>query len=89
MSFLRFITRPPVDVYPLLAAVTVACGYGIALSYKNLAYSQDIIIDKTQRDSWEDPNRYSLPAYWFFLGKGSNLPTKVDGMRKQEIKYES
>ena len=89
MSFLRFISRPPVDVYPLVAAVSVACGYGVYLSVKNLTKTQDIIIDKTNQSSWEDPNRYSLPSYWFFLGQGGNLPTQMPGMRKQEIKYEN
>jgi hypothetical protein len=85
MSFFRFLTRPPVDVYPLLGAVTVACTYGVYLSCRNIFQAQDVIIDKSAKTSWQDPSKANLPLYGFFL-KESRLVTKSPEMRKLDIK---
>jgi hypothetical protein len=85
MSLFRFISKPPVDVYPLLGAVTVACGYGAFLTYRNLFQTQDVIIDKTDKESWQKQGNASLPLYSFFL-KENRLITKSPEMRKLDIK---
>ena len=85
-SFIRFISRPPVDVYPLLGAVSVACGYGFLLSFKNLTQSQDVIIDKSNQDSWQQANPNSLPYFSVFLSQ-NRLPVQLPSIRKNEIHY--
>jgi hypothetical protein len=43
MTFLKNI---PIDVYPLLGAVTTACCMGTYLGFHNLAYHNDVIVNK-------------------------------------------
>ena len=87
MSFSRFISHPPVDVYPLLGAVSVACGFGVMMGYKTLTQTQDIIINKSAKTSWQSDQKYCMPSYSTFL-HSNYLPAKVTAMRKPEIKYE-
>jgi hypothetical protein len=43
MSFLK---QVPVDVYPLLLAVTTACSMGVYLGYHNLRTHNDVVVNK-------------------------------------------
>lgn len=86
-TFMKFISKPPVDVYPLLGAVSVACGFGALMCYRTLARTQDCIVNKGDKDSWKDEERYLIPNYKTFL-HAQFLPARVSEMRKAEIKYE-
>ena len=81
MSLARFLTKPPVDVYPLLAAVGAASGLAVFMSFRYLTQTQDIVINKANQESWQSHNKTVAPLYSMFYRK-NNLITPMEGMRK-------
>lgn len=49
-SIVRFLAKPPVEAFPLIAAVGVGCCYGVFLSYRNITSNPDVNLMKS--DAW-------------------------------------